>query len=83
MGAKINIGRGFIEAEAKRLQGARIYLDYPSVGATENIMMAAALAEGTTVIDNAAHEPEIIDLANMLGVMGGQDQRRRYQYHPY
>ncbi len=70
LGAVINIGHGFIEAKADKLKGARIYLDFPSVGATENIMMAAALAEGTTVIDNAAHEPEIIDLANLLGVMG-------------
>ena len=70
LGAEINIGHGFIETHADKLKGARIYLDYPSVGATENIMMAASLAEGTTIIDNAAHEPEIIDLANMLGVMG-------------
>jgi UDP-N-acetylglucosamine 1-carboxyvinyltransferase len=70
LGATVHIGHGFIEAAADRLKGARIYLDFPSVGATENIMMAAALAEGTTLIDNAAHEPEIIDLANMLGVMG-------------
>lgn len=70
LGAEINIGHGFIETHADKLKGARIYLDFPSVGATENIMMAAALAEGTTIIDNAAHEPEIIDLANMLGVMG-------------
>ena len=70
LGADINIGHGFIETHADKLSGARIYLDFPSVGATENIMMAAALAEGTTIIDNAAHEPEIIDLANMLGVMG-------------
>jgi UDP-N-acetylglucosamine 1-carboxyvinyltransferase len=70
MGATITIENGFIEAKADRLQGARIYLDFPSVGATENIMMAASLADGTTLIENAAHEPEIIDLANMLGVMG-------------
>ena len=70
LGAEINIGHGFIETHADKLKGARIYLDFPSVGATENIMMAASLAEGTTLIDNAAHEPEIIDLANMLGVMG-------------
>ncbi len=70
LGAEINIGHGFIETHAEKLKGARIYLDFPSVGATENIMMAASLAEGTTIIDNAAHEPEIIDLANMLGVMG-------------
>lgn len=61
---------GLSKPHADKLKGARIYLDFPSVGATENIMMAASLAEGTTIIDNAAHEPEIIDLANMLGVMG-------------
>ncbi len=72
MGADIVLGRGFIEARADRLKGARIYLDFPSVGATENIMMAASLADGTTIIDNAAHEPEIIDLANMLSVMGAK-----------
>ncbi len=70
MGAQISIGHGLIEAKAPRLYGARIYLDFPSVGATENLIMAATLAEGQTVIDNAAHEPEIIDLANMLNAMG-------------
>src|SRR5699024_3827658 len=53
-----------------RLKGARIYLDFPSVGATENIMMAATLAEGTTIIENVAEEPEIVDLANFLNAMG-------------
>ncbi len=72
MGARITMGRGFIEAHADRLRGANIYLDFPSVGATENIMMAAALADGVTTIGNAAHEPEIIDLANMLSVMGAK-----------
>ncbi|MEJ8544153.1 UDP-N-acetylglucosamine 1-carboxyvinyltransferase [Brevibacillus borstelensis] len=73
MGAKIEIGQGFIEASVKgRLQGAKIYLDIASVGATENIMMAAALAEGTTVIENAAEEPEIVDLANFLNGMGAR-----------
>ena len=71
LGAEINIGHGFIEASAPEgLKGARIYLDFPSVGATENIMMAASMAEGTTIIENAAQEPEIIDLANYLNVMG-------------
>ena len=71
LGAEINIGHGFIEASAPEgLKGARIYLDFPSVGATENIMMAASMAEGTTSIENAAQEPEIIDLANYLNVMG-------------
>ncbi len=73
MGAKVKVGNGFIEAEADgRLKGAKIYLDFPSVGATENIMMAATLAEGTTVIDNAAKEPEIVDLANLLNKMGAK-----------
>jgi UDP-N-acetylglucosamine 1-carboxyvinyltransferase len=73
MGAKIEIGQGFIEASVEgRLKGAKIYLDIASVGATENIMMAAALAEGTTVIENAAEEPEIVDLANFLNRMGAK-----------
>ncbi len=73
MGAKITFGNGYVEARSEgRLQGARIYLDFPSVGATENIMTAAALAEGTTIIENAAKEPEIVDLANFINEMGGQ-----------
>ena len=73
MGAKIEIGQGFIEASADgRLKGAKIYLDIASVGATENIMMAATLAEGTTVIENAAEEPEVVDLANYLNRMGAK-----------
>ncbi|MGN7469285.1 UDP-N-acetylglucosamine 1-carboxyvinyltransferase [Brevibacillus sp. SAFN-007a] len=73
MGAKIEIGQGFIEAKVDgRLKGAKIYLDIASVGATENIMMAATLAEGTTVIENAAEEPEIVDLANFLNRMGAK-----------
>lgn len=72
LGARIDIGHGYIEASAPPdgLKGARIYLDFPSVGATENIMMAASMAEGTTIIENPAQEPEIIDLANYLNVMG-------------
>lgn len=70
MGAEITIEGGFIRASARRLQGADIYLDIPSVGATENIMMAATLASGVTVIENAAQEPEIVDLANFLNAMG-------------
>src|SRR5699024_5973988 len=71
MGAKVHVGNGFVEAKVNgRLQGAKIYLDMPSVGATENIMMAAALAEGKTVIENCAKEPEIVDLANYLNKMG-------------
>lgn len=72
MGAEVIIGHGFIETVADKLQGERIYLDFPSVGATENIMMAASLAEGTTVIENAAEEPEVVDLARFLNSMGGR-----------
>ena len=73
MGAKVQVGNGFIEASVEgRLQGAKIYLDFPSVGATENIMMAASLAEGTTIIENVAKEPEIVDLANFLNKMGAK-----------
>jgi UDP-N-acetylglucosamine 1-carboxyvinyltransferase len=66
LGAQINIEHGFVEMKAKRLKGARIYLDFPSVGATENIMMAGCFAEGQTIIENAAREPEILDLGNFL-----------------
>ncbi|MFA6850944.1 MAG: UDP-N-acetylglucosamine 1-carboxyvinyltransferase [Selenomonadaceae bacterium] len=73
LGAKIEIGHGFIQAAAPNgLKGARIYLDFPSVGATENIMMAASMAEGQTLLENPAQEPEIIDLANYLNVMGAK-----------
>ncbi|MGE7672087.1 UDP-N-acetylglucosamine 1-carboxyvinyltransferase [Lysinibacillus sp. NPDC094403] len=73
MGAKISFGHGYVEAKAEgRLKGANVYLDFPSVGATENIMTAAALAQGTTVIENAAKEPEIVDLANFINSMGGR-----------
>lgn len=73
MGATVKVGNGFIEAEVKgRLKGAKIYLDFPSVGATENIMMAATLAKGTTIIEHAAKEPEIVDLANFLNKMGAK-----------
>ena len=65
-------GSGYVKAEAARLKGAEMYLDFASVGATENIMMAAALADGTTVIENAAQEPEIVDLANFLNKMGAK-----------
>ena len=74
MGADVRIEHGVVHAcvkgSRKRLQGAKIYLDYPSVGATETIMMAATLAEGETIIENAAQEPEIIDLANFCRSMG-------------
>ena len=72
LGAEVIIGHGFIETVADKLRGERIYLDFPSVGATENIMMAAALAEGTTVIENAAEEPEVVDLARFINAMGGR-----------
>jgi UDP-N-acetylglucosamine 1-carboxyvinyltransferase len=72
LGAKINLGHGYVEASSNRLVGSKIYLDFPSVGATENIMMAATLAEGETTIENAAAEPEIEDLANFLNAMGAQ-----------
>ena len=73
MGAKVKVGNGFIDAEVEgRLKGARVYLDFPSVGATENIMMAATLAEGTTILENVAKEPEIVDLANLLNKMGAK-----------
>ena len=71
LGARITQDHGFIEASAPHgLKGANIYLDFPSVGATENIMMAACLAEGTTILENPAEEPEIVDLANYLNQMG-------------
>ena len=73
MGAEITFGHGHVEAKAENgLKGAKIYLDFPSVGATENIMTAAALAKGTTIIENAAKEPEIVDLANFINEMGGK-----------
>lgn len=72
LGAKIIEGKGYVEAVAEKLTGSNLYLDFPSVGATENIMMAAVLAEGTTVIENAAEEPEIVDLANFLNKMGAR-----------
>lgn len=72
LGAEIVQEHGIVEAKAKRLIGNRIYLDFPSVGATENIIMAAVLASGTTIIENAAEEPEIWDLANFLNSMGAK-----------
>lgn len=72
LGAKISLEQGFVSATSDNgLKAGKIYLDFPSVGATENIMMAAVLAEGTTTIENAAEEPEIVDLANFLNSMGG------------
>lgn len=71
LGAKVNIDHGFVEAKTEKLLGDKLYLDFPSVGATQNIMMAAVLADGVTTIENAAEEPEIVDLANFLNEMGG------------
>ncbi|MDR1167934.1 MAG: UDP-N-acetylglucosamine 1-carboxyvinyltransferase [Heliobacteriaceae bacterium] len=70
MGVKIKIENGYVHAKASKLTGADIYLDIPSVGATENLMLAAVMAEGSTRIQNAAQEPEIVDLANFLNTMG-------------
>ena len=70
MGAEMQNGHGFVELSAKKLHGAKIYLDFPSVGATENLIMAAALADGDTVIENSAAEPEISDLADFLNKCG-------------
>lgn len=72
LGAEITEGHGYVEAKADKLVGANVYLDFPSVGATENIMMAAVLADGITVIENVAEEPEIVDLANFLNKMGAK-----------
>jgi UDP-N-acetylglucosamine 1-carboxyvinyltransferase len=72
LGASIRIQQGYVEATAKRLRGADIVLEFPSVGATENLMMAATLAAGTTHIENVAREPEIADLAKLLNAMGAR-----------
>lgn len=72
MGVAISEDHGFINCMAKELHGAKIYLDFPSVGATENVMLTAVLAKGETVITNAAKEPEIIDLQNFLNAMGAK-----------
>lgn len=72
LGATVTFSYGCVEAKADKLVGASVYLDFPSVGATKNIMMAATLAEGTSFIENAAKEPEIVDLANFLNKMGAR-----------
>lgn len=72
MGAEITIEGGYIKARADRLQGARLFMDLVSVTGTENLMMAASLASGTTIIENAAREPEVVDLANFLNQMGAK-----------
>jgi len=72
MGARVRIVHGYVEAEAEQLNGARICLDFPSVGATEHLMMVATLADGTTTIEQAAREPEVVDLARALNAMGAK-----------
>ncbi|MEO7064335.1 MAG: UDP-N-acetylglucosamine 1-carboxyvinyltransferase [Dokdonella sp.] len=72
LGAEVTVENGYIRARAKRLKGARINLDLVTVTGTENLMMAATLASGTTIIDNAAQEPEVVDLANCLNAMGAK-----------
>ena len=72
MGADISVENGYIKAKAKRLKGAKLVMDLVTVTGTENLMMAATLAEGTTIIENAAREPEVSDLANCLKSMGAQ-----------
>lgn len=72
MGAEIDVSNGYIHAKAKRLKGARLVMDIVTVTGTENLMMAAALADGVTIIENAAREPEVVDLANFINAMGGK-----------
>ena len=72
LGAEVSISKGMVNASAEKLIGDDIYLDFPSVGATQNIMMAAVLAEGETTIENAAMEPEVVDLSNFLNKMGAE-----------
>ena len=72
MGAEISVRNGYIHASAQRLKGCRLVLDLVTVTGTENLMMAATLAEGTTIIENAAREPEVVDLANFLNMMGAK-----------
>lgn len=74
MGADVRIEHGVVHAHTRKLRGAQIYLDYPSVGATETLMMAATLAEGETIMENAAREPEVMDLANFCRAMGARIQ---------
>lgn len=72
LGAEITTEKGYIQAEVKKLKGNDIYFDFPSLGATENIMMAASLAEGITMIENAAKDPEVVELGNFLNKMGAK-----------
>ena len=77
LGAELHVEQGYITARAKRLRGARHAMDVVTVTGTENLMMAATLAEGRTMLENAAREPEVVDLANCLNAMGAQRERRR------
>ena len=77
LGAKIIEQHGYIYCDGKNMHGSIVNLDFPSVGATENLIMAATLIEGTTQIINAAREPEIVDLANFINSMGGKNRRSR------
>ena len=72
LGAQVEVKKGYIEAKVNILKGDEIYLDFPSLGATENIMMAACLAEGVTTIENAAKDPEVVELGNFLNKMGAK-----------
>src|SRR5205814_1175886 len=72
LGAKIELAHGYVEATASRLRGARILFDLPTVTGTENLMMAAALADGQTILENCAREPEVVALADELNAMGGR-----------
>lgn len=73
LGAQVHVEHGYVVAEAPQgLRGAAIFLDFPSVGATENLLLAAVLAHGSTIIENAAREPEVVDIANMLSAMGAK-----------
>ena len=83
MGANIAVEHGYMDASAERLRGARIVMDLVTVTGTENLMMAATLAEGTTVLENAAREPEVVDLARCLTRDGRPDRRRRQRRDPH
>ena len=80
LGTRVDIAHGLISAEAEELRGSHIYMDVVSVGATINVMMAAVMAEGQTIIENAAKEPHVVDLANFLNSMGANI---RYGCYPY
>ena len=78
LGADVQLTHGYVEATASRLRGTRFRFDMPTVTGTENVMMAAASPSGTTVLDNCAREPEVVDLANLLNAMGARISRRRH-----